>query len=215
VFIPETLLVPLRGMANRHRTTLFTILLSGLNVLLSRLTGERTVLIGTSVSLREQEEFACLTGFCNNTVLYCNRLEESGTLAELISQVGRTNTEAAKYGLYPFEQLLAELDVAFSAVCAVYVNFTSLPALRQHEVADTRSRHEAQGGAYFDFNCFFNEFRNAVQISCFYRPELFEAATIENVMNQYLEVLALLTTQPEAGRLDALFPGPLAAGAQP
>ncbi|QNH20775.1 non-ribosomal peptide synthetase [Xanthomonas sp. GW] len=110
---PE-LTAQLRGLAQRHGCTLFMVLLAGWSVLLSRLSGQEDVVIGTPVANRQRREVEGLIGFFVNTLALRVRMEEAPSVAELLAQVKATALAAFAHQELPFEQVVEALRPARS-----------------------------------------------------------------------------------------------------
>lgn len=65
---PPALYAGLKALSQRHSTTLFMTLLAGWSTLLSRISGQDDIVIGTPVANRQQPELAPLIGFFANTL---------------------------------------------------------------------------------------------------------------------------------------------------
>ena len=98
------------GAAGEARPTLFMALLAALGALLSRLTGERDVAVGSAIANRRPRQLEALIGpFLNTLVL---RLDTGGdpSFGELVARAQRVAMAAYGHQEVPFEQLLAELQ---------------------------------------------------------------------------------------------------------
>src|SRR6185436_11572246 len=96
VELDETLTAGLKALARRHGTTLFLTVLAGWAVVLSRLSGQDDVVVGTPTAGRGRREIEGLIGCFVNTLAL--RLELSGapTVAELLGRV-KERSHAAQH----------------------------------------------------------------------------------------------------------------------
>jgi amino acid adenylation domain-containing protein len=103
--LDERLTLALGALSRRHGTTLFTSLLAGWAALLSRLTGQDDVVIGTAVANRPAETAPLIGLFVNNLAL---RLDLSGgpAVADLLEQAKARVLEAQYHEDLPFEQVV-------------------------------------------------------------------------------------------------------------
>ncbi|MFC0679580.1 amino acid adenylation domain-containing protein [Lysobacter korlensis] len=81
----------LRGLSQRHGTTLFTTVLAGWSVLMSRLGGQDEVAIGTRVANHQRVESESLIGALSDTPTLRISPQGASSVAELLAQV-RTTT---------------------------------------------------------------------------------------------------------------------------
>ncbi|HKQ04408.1 MAG TPA: amino acid adenylation domain-containing protein, partial [Blastocatellia bacterium] len=96
----------LKQMSQQQGTTLFMTLLAGWGALLSRLSGQQDVVIGTSVANRGRVEIEGLIGLFINTLAL--RLDMSGTpsVEEVLRRVKQQTLSAQQHQELPFEQVV-------------------------------------------------------------------------------------------------------------
>ncbi|HEY0684527.1 MAG TPA: amino acid adenylation domain-containing protein, partial [Steroidobacter sp.] len=100
----------LKSLARSHGVTLFMVLHAGLSVLLSRLSGERDVVIGSPVANRPRVEIEELIGFFVNTLALRLRLEEDWSVATLLQQAKAVTLAGYGHQEVPFEQVVEVLQ---------------------------------------------------------------------------------------------------------
>lgn len=104
--LDEELTSNLKLLARRHEGTLFMILLAGWSAFLSRLSGQRDILIGVPVAGRSRTELEDLIGFFVNTQVLRARISESSTVSELLAQIKTKSIAAQRHQDIPFEQIV-------------------------------------------------------------------------------------------------------------
>ncbi|MGD7493661.1 condensation domain-containing protein, partial [Ralstonia pseudosolanacearum] len=108
VIFDETLSAGLRKLSQRHGTTLFMTVLAGWSALLSRLSGQEEVVVGSPVANRTRSEVEGLIGFFVNTLAL--RVEVGGaTVSELLERVKAKVLEAQAHQDLPFEQVVERI----------------------------------------------------------------------------------------------------------
>ncbi|HEV8493763.1 MAG TPA: condensation domain-containing protein, partial [Candidatus Angelobacter sp.] len=100
----------LKRLGRRHGATLYMSLLAGWAVLLSRLSGQNDVVIGTPTANRRQLEVEGLIGFFVNTLGVRLDLSGSPTVSELLKQTREQVLAAQQHQDIPFEQLVDLLN---------------------------------------------------------------------------------------------------------
>jgi non-ribosomal peptide synthetase component F len=110
VELDEALTAGLKALARRHGTTLYMTLVAGWAVVLSRLSGQDDVVVGTPTAGRGRREIEGLIGCFVNTLAL--RLELSGapTVAELLGRVKERALAAQHHQDIPFEQVVELVD---------------------------------------------------------------------------------------------------------
>ncbi|MGH8081979.1 MAG: condensation domain-containing protein, partial [Lysobacter sp.] len=99
----------LRALGQRHGTTLYMTLLGSWAALLSRLSGQRDVVIGTPMVNRNHTELEPLIGLFINNVALRFDLSDDPDVAGLLAQTRRTALAAQANKDLPFEQVVEAL----------------------------------------------------------------------------------------------------------
>ena len=105
----EHLTQGLKALAQRHGATLFMTVLSGWSVLLSKLSGQDDVVIGTPMENRSRIELESLIGLFVNTLALRLDLSGTPTVAQLLTQVRQQMLEGQAHQELPFEQVVEVL----------------------------------------------------------------------------------------------------------
>ena len=101
----------LRRLGQRHGTTLFQTLLASWALLLSRLSGQDDLVIGTPTANRDHGQTQGLVGFFVNTLPLRIDLSGEPTVAELLARTKTTALEALAHQDIPFEQIVDLLGI--------------------------------------------------------------------------------------------------------
>ena len=94
----------LKALAQRYEVTLYMLVVAAWAVVLSRLSGQEEVVIGTVTANRTRPEIEALIGFFVNTLAL--RVEVSGNVADLMRRVKARALEAQEHQELPFEQVV-------------------------------------------------------------------------------------------------------------
>jgi amino acid adenylation domain-containing protein len=100
-----------RSLAMRHGTTLFGVLLGGVNALLHRYTGAADIILGMPVAGRDAPDLEDQVGLYINTVPLRCRFDPTAGFAALVAQVGEALAGALDHQSYPFDRLVDDLAV--------------------------------------------------------------------------------------------------------
>ncbi|NBC46059.1 amino acid adenylation domain-containing protein, partial [Corallococcus exiguus] len=99
----------LKALAQQEGASLFMVLLTGWQVLLSRYAGQEDVTVGSPVAGRTRGEVEGLIGLFVNTVVMRTQVEPSASFRALLHQVRETVLAAHEHQEFPFERLVEEL----------------------------------------------------------------------------------------------------------
>lgn len=108
---PAGLAAELERFSHRHGGTLFMTLLAGLAVTVSRYTDKQDLCLGTTTSARPDVALEPLIGFFVDIVPLRLRVDEDGSVADLLAAVRGQVLGAFEHPV-PFEQVLQATDVA-------------------------------------------------------------------------------------------------------
>ncbi|QPP06027.1 hypothetical protein G4Z16_06000 [Streptomyces bathyalis] len=107
--VPAELVRKLRALGSAETATLFMVILTGLNVLLSRWSGQRDIVVGTPTVGRSRPELWGLLGFFNNTIALRSDLSGDATFRELLRRVRAVVLGAMENQEIPFDRVVREV----------------------------------------------------------------------------------------------------------
>jgi amino acid adenylation domain-containing protein len=195
VTLPAQLTAGLRALSQRHGTTLFMTLLGGWSVLLSRLSGQKEVVIGTPVANRQRSEIEPLIGFFVNTLALRVRLEEDPSVAQLLEQIKATTLGAYAHQDLPFEQVVEALQpersLSHSALFQAMLVLNNLPSEGELTLQGLRltPMEMPQTATQFDLTLSLNEASESIVGGLEYATDLFDASTVERMMGYFVTLL--------------------------
>ncbi|MGW7449120.1 condensation domain-containing protein, partial [Kitasatospora sp. NPDC054795] len=203
--IPGALVQRLREVGAQETATLFMVLLTALNVLLARWSGQRDIVVGTSTIGRSRPELWGLLGFFNNTIALRSDLSGDPSFRELLRQVRGVVLDALDHQEIPFEkvvhEVVADRDPSRNPIFDVmYVHQTLPPATSFGEIA-VGPAHDPEliahfpglppGTAKFDISVVVGELADQDEITVMmeYATRLFDAGTISAMSEAFVELL--------------------------
>jgi amino acid adenylation domain-containing protein len=204
---PE-LVKALRETGSAVGATLFMTLLAAWDVLLSRWTGQETILVGSPIANRARAEVQEIFGFLGNMLVLRGDLSGDPTLGELLGRIRAASLAAFGRPEIPFARLVDELhperDLARSPLFqTVFIlqpaeaEALELPGLR------IVPRDLDTGTAKFELTLQLTEGAGGVSGWIEYNSDLFDAATVERMAAE-LRVLLAAFPSGLAERISAL-----------
>ncbi len=100
----------LKHLGRQSGTSLFITLLAALKAFLHTQTGQADLTVGSAVSGRERLELENQVGCYLNTLALRTRFDGQGAFADLLAHVNATTLSAYRHQLYPFENLVSDLN---------------------------------------------------------------------------------------------------------
>ncbi|MDT9002463.1 amino acid adenylation domain-containing protein, partial [Paucibacter sp. APW11] len=195
----------LRQLARRHGCTIFMVLLAGWSVMLSRLSSQRSVVIGSGIANREHRQTEDLIGFFVNTLCFHIDAEASHTVAELLAQVRRTALEAYAHQELPFDQVVEALNPARSlshnAVFQTMLSMNETPTAAALELGDltVETIAPALTSTSVDLSASLVDGGDAVFGTVIYARDLLDAATVARWSEYFVAILAGMAADDQRG----------------
>jgi amino acid adenylation domain-containing protein len=183
-------------------TTLFMALLAGLTALLHRWADQDDVAVGSPVAGRPRVQLEPLIGFFVNTLVLRTDCGGDPPFATLLDRVRETAVAALSHQEIPFEKVVEELqperDLSRSPLFQVLFTLQNTPASAL-DLPGLTLAPLATGGepsARFDLTVAVAEAPDGLFARFDYNVDLFEAATIARVADQWARVLSVTAAEP-------------------
>lgn len=207
--VPAALSEALKSLSYQAGSTLFMALLAACKMLLYGYTGQEDLCVGTLVANRNQRDTEGLIGFFVNTVLLRTHLDGDPTGREVLQRVRTTTLDAYAHQDLPFEELAQTLEhergldrTSLCQVMLVLHNAMLRPVqlsarTLSFEEADWYAKQPEVNATTFDIILVLRERPQGLSGLCLYQTSLFDPTTVEQMLEDFQEVLARLTSQPE------------------
>ena len=186
----------LLGVSRQKGATLFTILLTGFQILLARYTSQEVFLVGSAIANRTHSEIENLIGFFVNTLAIKADLQGQPSFHEVLKRVQETLLEAHTYQDLPFERLVEELQPErdLSRQPLVQVMFALQNAPQPHFELPGLSLDPCEEldalSAKFDLFLSIEESQGKLECLAEYSTDLFDATTIRAFLRHYQQLLS-------------------------
>lgn len=202
VLLGRKLVADAHALARAHGCTFFMTVLSALLTLLHRYSGETDIAIGTQVAGRDEMELENLVGVFINTVILRGNLDGDPSFAELLERVNDLVVEAFEHQSVPLERLIEILkpkrelnrNPLFSLNLIYQRSFIENASYGTFKLIDMPSY--SPGGLY-DLNFFMVERPEGWRLSCEYKTDLFEKATVTRMLEHLQNVLRATAADPQ------------------
>ena len=191
----------LEALARAHEATLFQVLLAAFKAVLARFSGQTDVVVGAPIANRTRPEIESLIGcFVNSLVLRTDLAGDPG-FAESLARVRRTAIAAYEHQDLPFEKLVEELqperDMSRNPLAQVTFQIQNAPgALREKPEGLDRVVHIDRATAIFDLAFSLWETRNGLVGGIEYATDIFDAATVQGLVDALQAVLRAVVADP-------------------
>jgi amino acid adenylation domain-containing protein len=202
----------LKKIAAAENATLYMVVLSIFNVLLSKIgdidPNNEQVIVGTPVAGRGHAHLQPVIGMLVNTLVLRNYPRGQKTFIEFLREVKTTTLEAFENQDYPFDLLVEKLsgkrdsggnpvfDIMFTFNTYSNINGNIQDRGREPVVRPPQARQEAPVISKFDLTLSATEINGQLLVAVEYRTVLFKPETIDRYMDYFKEIVALVIEEP-------------------
>ena len=192
----------LKQLSQKAGTTLFMTLLSAFVILMSRMSNQTDIVIGSTIANRNRQETEPLIGFFINILALRFDLSQTSNFEALLAQVREVTLDAYVHQDLPFEMLVEALKIErhLDRNPLVQVTFDlknapthpwDLPGLTVEQMP------LPLGGARFDLEMDLWEVSEGLNGICYYSTDLFDAQTITRTIGLFKTLLGAIVENPQ------------------
>lgn len=201
VHLPASLVDRLERQANQHGVSLYMMLLAGFKAMLSCLTGQTRIVVGTPVANRVPA-YQDAVGFFANTIAIYTRFNLDDRFVDLLEAVRFSALEAYDHQDVPFEQVVAATverrSLAYAPLVQALLVLQNAP-MSESQQADLSIEvlDQGTGTAKFDLALVMYQDDHGIRCVTEYRRDLFVEATVVALLDTYRTVLERISFNPE------------------
>jgi fengycin family lipopeptide synthetase B len=201
--LPRELTSAVDGLSRQEGTTLFMTLLATFQVLLSRWTGMKDIIVGSPTANRARRPTESLIGFFVNTVVMRTNLSGDPSFQELLHRVKEVALSAYAHQGLPIDKVVAELqpDRNLSRQSLFQVMFVlqnQTPGDGRIELPGATLRFVGVGHTTSKFDLTMECFETPTELSgrIEYASDLFDDATISRFVDNFKALLTEVVLHP-------------------
>ncbi|WP_328928131.1 non-ribosomal peptide synthase/polyketide synthase [Streptomyces sp. NBC_00190] len=203
--IPADRLARFNRMCEEQGVTLFMGLVAAVQLVLSRYSGQRDIVVGTADSGRGHWELEDQVGFFVNTLALRTRVDEDATGAALLASVRETVLDAFAHAAVPFDRVVdavvTERDPSRTPLVQAMVLLQSMPGGLGDSGGLRWSEHPLDiESAQFDLLVAFEDNGGAFGGLINYNTDLFDGTTVDRIAAHVVTALTELG-EPAAAQL--------------
>ncbi|WP_408048150.1 condensation domain-containing protein, partial [Tenacibaculum halocynthiae] len=184
----------LNSLAKKENTTLFILLFSVYNLLLSKLSNQEDIIIGTSASGRQHVDLNGVTGMLMNVLALRNHPKGDKKFSEFLKEVSEKAFNAFENQDYPLEDLFDELGLKRSSslhplfnVMFEYFNF-ELPNFDSSKLSIEKYDYDCKISK-FDMTLRVNELEEGLEFTLEYDKHLFNHSSVERFGDYFSRII--------------------------
>ncbi len=199
--INEGLTNRIKKVSEENGATLFMTLLSAFNILLSKYSNQKDIIIGVSTSGRNHSDLHQMIGMFINALAMRNLPEGNKTFKGFLQEVKQNTLEAFANQDYQFDDLVDQLDIPRdrSRNPLFDVNFV-LQNMDEAELDIENLKFKSfeldNPTSKFDLSLECREENNAIRAGFEYYTAIFKKETVEQLCEHFVKILEIITEQP-------------------
>ena len=195
----------LREYALEHKTSLFTVLESGLKTLLYRYSNQQDIVIGTPVAGREHPNLENQIGLFINTLPLRTIFKEKNTFSELVQTEKHSFLSAYQHQIYPFDELLHHLDLPYapsrSPLFDILIVFQNQDEVTHNDIQEIAGlqiefNNVEKYSSRFDMTFTFRDTSEGLSLSLEYNTDIYEDLQIERLFIHFENLLRGALAEP-------------------
>src|SRR5262249_15579884 len=199
--LPSAMYEALVDLSRQEGSTLFMTCLAAFKILLYGYTGQEDLCVATLVANRTRQETEGLVGLVVNTVMLRTNLGGNPLGRELLQRVRATTLAAYAHQDLPFEEVMRRLEgehnrqrTTLSTGMVVWHNAMLWPLQYSTQTLSFETMEQsvvAPNVALTTFDMILNlrEKPQGLAMTCLYKTDLFEAVTIDRMLDDFQHVL--------------------------
>ena len=212
--LEENVARKLKKIAKETGATLYMILLAVYTVLLSKLSGQEDIVVGTPIAARRHADLERIIGMFANTLVMRNYPSADKTFKTFLNEVKTRTLQAYENQEYQFEDLVEKIspprDTGRNPIFDVMFNLLNREDyssdIRPGDEQDAYLETHQKGTAKFDLNLTAIDLGNRLLFNLEYCTKLFKPETIDKMIGYFKNTAAYLAMNhdPKLSTIDIL-----------
>jgi amino acid adenylation domain-containing protein len=183
----------IKKLGAKQKCTLFVTLLSGFQILLSRLSGQDDIVVGIPTAGQSLLEDAVLVGHCVNFIPLRGKPAADSTAAQFLQQMKQTVLAGYEHQNYTYGRLVRKLQIPRdpSRLPLTEVQFNLERVGGDMQFDGFQAEADPNPKSFVNFDVFLNvvESKDGLMLDCDYNTGLFDEATIARWLSHYETLL--------------------------
>ena len=183
----------IKKLGAKQKCTLFVTLLSGFQILLSRLSGQDDIVVGIPTAGQSLLEDAVLVGHCVNFIPLRGKPSADSTAAQFLAQMKQTVLAGYEHQNYTYGRLVRKLQIPRdpSRLPLTEVQFNLERVGGDMPFDGFQAEADPNPKSFVNFDIFLNvvESKEGLMLDCDYNTGLFDEATIARWLSHYETLL--------------------------
>jgi amino acid adenylation domain-containing protein len=195
----------IKAIGQEQGSTLYMTLLAAVKTLLYKYTGQQDLVIGSPIAGRQHADLEEQIGFYLNTLALRTQFSGQDSYEQLVKNVQQVTLGAYEHQVYPFDQLVDELDLQRDTsrhplfdIMVILQNAGSQDAELQSPPGLSIKPYEAHAHiiSKFDLLFDFSEVTGALELNLEYNSDVYNRSTAERMTEHFVQLLQAIAKNP-------------------
>jgi amino acid adenylation domain-containing protein len=189
----------LKDLAKKNDVTLYMLMLAIFNILLSKLSGQEDIIVGTLAAGRRHADLEHIVGMFVNTLAMRNYPQGHKTVSTFLKEVKKGTLAAYENQEYQFEDLVDKIslrrDTSRNPVFDVMFDLLNDPGYREDmpDTSENSGDEPRKGTSKFDLILTAVDFGETIDFRLEYCSRLFAASTIKRFIGYFKKMVISLS----------------------
>ena len=199
----EDLTIDLKNLAKTSKSTMQIVLLSALNILLSKYSEQEDIIVGVAIAGRPHADVQNIMGMFVNTLALRNKPIGNMSYIDFLKEVKKNSLDAYENQNYQIETLVEKLnlsrDMSRNSLFDVVLNMIDLVDNKTIELKDIELKPygSKNGISKLDLTLSAQEHMSKLRFNLEYCIKLFNKESMEMLGRHYINILETIVHSPE------------------
>lgn len=206
ILLDNELASQLAAIGKNQSTSLFMSLCTSIYAFLYKYTGQKDIVIGTPVTLRDKQELQGQVGLYLNLLALRGKVNPNDSFTRLLQNTQQHILNAFAHKEYPFDQLVEDLVLPrdanrsplFDVMVVLHDKESEQKALPQVDGLKIDALNSGTSTSRYDLTFNFREVAEGIQLNVEYCTALFSKSRIEQLLAHYKNLLQQLLSHSES-----------------
>jgi tyrocidine synthetase-3 len=196
--ISEELKEKIKKLSIRKHTTLFVVLFAAYLLVIRRYTHQQDLISSVISAGRPHDSFSEIIGFFVNSILFRITIDDQENFERIIKRVHHQVMNCRHHQEYPLEKVFQELKMQYPDIPVSFnmINLWDESPEKDLEIYEPYHRSNLLD-TKFDIQPYIIEYKNGLDTWWSYKKSVFNAATIETFVKDYVGLLEYFMEQPD------------------
>ena len=198
-YFSESLTDKIKSFIHQKEGSLFSVVLSALNILIYKYTLNEDIVIGFPSTDRMHSDLEDQIGFYVNTLPFRHQINPTENFSDFHNSVKNEVLEDLSHQQYPFDKIIEDLTYKYDQSRSPIFDISlTIHNEIKSKIAKVEDRIVEQGDTVCrnDMEFHFTQFENVVSFQVAFNKDVYDGEMVSNLMDHFKQMLELILEQP-------------------